>query len=109
MPEHFGVRTDHDGASAVVRLDGELDMSGTFLLEPALDQLVARPPDGEVLFDLRGLRFLDSTGLGTLVAAHERLRRDGVTTRFIRGNDDIQRIFTIAGFDGVLEFTDVAP
>jgi anti-anti-sigma factor len=105
--EHFTARTVRDGDRALVRLDGELDMSGTFVLEPALDELVADPPR-EVVFDLRGLDFVDSTGLAALIGAHERLGSAGAATRFVRGSDDVQRIFAIAGFDGVLDFVDRA-
>jgi anti-anti-sigma factor len=103
--EHFQVRTRRDRDRAVVRLDGELDMAGTFLLEPALDELVADPP-AEVVFDLRGLDFVDSTGLAALIGAHERLVAEGVRTRYVRGSDDVQRILAISGFDGVLDFVD---
>jgi anti-anti-sigma factor len=102
----FDARTESEGDQAVVRLEGDLDMAGTFRLEPQLDAIVADPPSNEVLFDLRGLDFVDSTGLATLIGAHERLCDAGVRTRFVRGSDDVQRIFTVAGFDGVLDFTD---
>lgn len=104
--EHFNARTEQSEKEAVMRLDGELDMSGTFVLEPQLDKLAAHPPEREVLFDLRGLTFIDSTGLAALVGAHERLQDAGVRTRFVRGTDDVQRIFSVSGFDDVLDFTD---
>jgi anti-anti-sigma factor len=105
-PEHFRAETEQDERAAVMRLEGELDMSGTFVLEPQLDRLTAEPPEREVLFDLRGLTFIDSSGLSVLIGAHERLRDVGVQTRFLRGPDHVQRIFTVAGFDDVLDFTD---
>jgi anti-anti-sigma factor len=107
MPhDHFRARTEKAGEDTVMRLDGELDMSGTFLLEPKLDELAAENVDGDVLFDLRGVTFIDSTGLAALVGAHERLRDAGVPTRFVRGSDDVQRVFSVAGFDGVLDFVE---
>jgi anti-anti-sigma factor len=106
VPDHFSVDTERDGRATAVRLHGELDMAGTFLLEPRLDELVADPPDGGVVFDLRELSFVDSTGLSVLVGAHERLNGAGVSTRFVRGSDDVQRIFALAGFEGVLPFVD---
>ena len=105
-PPHFNVDTERAGPATAVRLEGELDMAGTFVLEPRLDALVADPPEGGVVFDLRGLRFIDSSGLAALIGAHERLDGAGVPTRFVRGNDDVQRIFALAGFEGVLPFTD---
>jgi anti-sigma B factor antagonist len=105
-PDHFSVDTEREGPATAVRLRGELDMAGTFLLEPRLDDIVADPPAGGVVFDLRDLSFIDSTGLSVLVGAYERLSGASVPTRFVRGSDDVQRIFAVAGFDGVLPFTD---
>ena len=107
--DHFHAHTEREGDDTVVRLDGELDMSGTFVLEPKLDALAAESVDGDVLFDLRGVTFIDSTGLAALVGAHERLREAGVPTRFVRGSDDVQRVFAVAGFDDVLDFVDPPP
>jgi anti-sigma B factor antagonist len=104
--EHFSMDTVPTGDATAVRLHGELDMAGTFVLEPRLDELVAAPPDGGVVFDLSDLRFVDSTGLAALVGAHERLVEAGVPTRFVRGSDDVQRIFAVAGFEDVLPFVD---
>jgi anti-anti-sigma factor len=104
--DHFSAHTEHLDGTTVMRLDGELDMSGTFVLEPQLDELTAEEEGSEVLFDLRGLKFIDSTGLAALVGAHERLRQAGRPTRWVRGSDDVQRVFKVAGFEGVLEFTD---
>jgi anti-anti-sigma factor len=109
MPLHrFQARTEQDGDDTVVRLDGELDMSGTFVLEPQLDRLDADALPGDVLFDLRGVTFIDSTGLAALIGAHERLRDSGVATRFVRGPDQVQRVFAVAGFDDVLDFVEPA-
>ena len=107
--DHFHARTERDGEDTVMRLDGELDMSGTFVLEPKLDELAAESLDGDVLFDLRGITFIDSTGLAALIGAHERLNQAGVPTRFVRGSDDVQRVLAVAGFDEVLEFVDPPP
>ena len=106
IPDHFSVDTEREGPATAVRLRGELDMAGTFVLEPRLDDIVAEPPPGGVVFDLRDLSFVDSTGLSVLVGAYERLHAAGVPTRFVRGSDDVQRIFAVAGFDGVLPFVD---
>jgi anti-anti-sigma factor len=104
--DHFTARVDRVGDSTVMRLEGELDMAGTFVVEPKLDELVPEHVDGDVVFDLRGVTFLDSTGLAALLGAHERLSAAGVPTRFVRGSDDVQRVFAIAGLDEVLDFVD---
>ena len=82
-------------------LAGDLDMSATFALEPVLDRLLADDPRGLVL-DLEGVDFVDSSGLGLLVATHERATREGVDMAITGVGPEIQRVFAIAGLDGGL-------
>ena len=61
-----------NGAAVTLVLEGELDMATAGTLRSCLDAI-----DGEfrrVTLDLRHLRFMDSSGIGTLAEAHRRLR-----------------------------------
>jgi anti-anti-sigma factor len=62
-----------DGRSAVVTLEGELDVYTVSSVRATLDGLLV---DGAsaVVVDLTRLTFMDSSGLGTLVAAHKKAR-----------------------------------
>jgi anti-sigma B factor antagonist len=57
---------DDQGRSRLT-LRGELDLGAAPQLEQALDEA-----NGEVLLDLRGLTFMDSTGVRVLLEAAER-------------------------------------
>jgi len=66
-----------DGASVVVR--GDVDMATAPQLRDALSGLV----DGgarRIVLDCRGLEFLDSSGIGVLLAVRNRLGDDGSLT-----------------------------
>jgi anti-sigma B factor antagonist len=52
--------------------------------------------------NLRGVRFLDSTGLRMLLAWHGRSTNDGVAFSVIPGPPVVQRVLQIAGVDGRL-------
>jgi anti-sigma B factor antagonist len=82
-------------------LAGDLDMSATFALEPVLDRVLADDPR-ELVLDLEDVAFVDSSGLGLLIATHERATRDGVAMAITGAGPEIQRLFAIAGLDGVL-------
>ena len=65
---------------------GELDLATVKTLRSTLDAAIAETlraaPDGiegraRLVLDLRGLSFIDSTGLHLLVALHKRAQRDG--------------------------------
>jgi anti-anti-sigma factor len=60
------VTRDADGASRLT-LRGELDLGSAGRLEQALAEA-----DGDVLLDLRGLTFMDSTGVRVLLETAER-------------------------------------
>jgi anti-anti-sigma factor len=82
-------------------LAGDLDMSATFALEPVLDRVLADAPRRLVL-DLEDVAFVDSSGLGLLIATHERASVADVDMAITGAGPEIQRVFSIAGLDGVL-------
>jgi anti-sigma B factor antagonist len=82
-------------------LGGDLDMSATFALEPVLDRVLADGP-GELVLDLGEVDFVDSSGLGLLIATHERSGRAEVEMAITGAGPEIQRLFHVAGLDGVL-------
>jgi anti-sigma B factor antagonist len=70
-------RKTDDGATVVVR--GEVDMATAPQLR---DELVALVDGGasRIVLDCRGLDFLDSSGIGVLIAVRKRLGDDGSLT-----------------------------
>lgn len=71
----FEVRIESDGPVRRIVLAGELDIATAEQVSP---HVAAGSSDGPVLLDLRGVTFIDSTGLRLLLEAHaalgERLR-----------------------------------
>ncbi len=65
----FGLTVEHPGERTVVAVAGELDIATADQLLAAMHEHL---PRGPVLLDLRGLRFIDSSG----VRALSRLIRD---------------------------------
>ena len=98
------VRSD---ARVVIVLRGELDADS----EPEAGAALAAAGDGAgaVALDLRGLDFIDSSGLKLVLAADRRLRERGVAFSVLRGPVHVQRAFTSAGLDDLLPFVDELP
>jgi anti-sigma B factor antagonist len=72
---------------------GELDMSTAPELEAQLSE--AARSGGVVIVDLRGLEFMDSTGLTLLTRWSLAAERDGFDLALVAGNERIQRLFEI--------------
>lgn len=83
---------------------GEVDLAVAVEL---LDAILAagHAIDGAVLdVDLSGVTFIDSTGIGTLVDAAQRLAADGVTLRVSAASGAVDTIVSISGVAEVIGY-----
>ena len=101
--DDFRVETVRDERHAVVSIVGELDAATA----PALrEELLGLAGDGidRVVLDCRGLAFVDSFGLGVIVAAKKRLSRQGNAFCLVASPDQraLLRVLEITGLDQVL-------
>ena len=81
-----------------------LDAAIAETLSAALDGIESA---GRLVLDLRGLSFIDSTGLHLLVALHQRAQRDGFQLTLLAPAAPIDRAIQVCGLDRTLPF--VAP
>jgi len=84
---------------------GDLDHHTTPRLRAALEEVEFGPGSGLVV-DLSGLTFCDSTGIATLVAAHQRAADVGAALLLAGLHSDIARVFQIMGLDQLLSLYD---
>lgn len=90
--------------TAIVSLSGELDLASA----PRLDETLVGCEDGAdtVLIDLRGLTFMDSSGLRVILAADARARSRGGRLVLVAGPPGVQRVFELTLLDTRLDFVD---
>jgi anti-anti-sigma factor len=86
---------DGDGVATVV-VEGELDIATVPVLEGALSDLESGGARTLVL-DLRGLRFMDSTGLRALLSARRRAHTAGRRLRLANLQPSVARVFEVTG------------
>ena len=86
----------------VVAVSGELDLDTMGELNEAL----AGNDVATTVVDLRGLTFIDSSGVSGVLSAARRARDVGERLVCIPGSQQIQRVFELTGVDTVLEWVD---
>ena len=86
-------------------LHGELDIAGAPHFEAALAELELEHPE-RILLDLRGLSFLDPSGLRALLLADTRAREAGRRLTILQGPEAVRRVFEITGLEERLELVD---
>ncbi|HEX8074936.1 MAG TPA: STAS domain-containing protein [Thermoleophilaceae bacterium] len=90
-----------------VELAGELDIATAPKLDETLRQLEGAG-HGLIVIDLRGLEFMDSSGLRSLLGADTRAREAGRRVVLVRGDDRVQRVLRITRLDERLEIVEDA-
>lgn len=88
-----------------VGLGGELDVSKAYTMDEELRAIERREPSVIVL-DLRDLRFVDSSGIARILAAHRRAAKGHWRLCVVRGCANVQRIFALSALDLTLELID---
>jgi anti-sigma B factor antagonist len=101
----FDLETSREQEHVRLSLFGELDIAAAPRVDGALDEVEGERPS-RIVLDLRGLTFLDSTGLRALIGADARAREEGRRLTLIQGPDAVQRVFSITGLDDRLEIVD---
>ena len=86
-----------DGRGEVVRVTGELDLDTADQLGQALDDC-----HGVVVVDLAQVSFMDSSGLGTLIRARNRLIAEGGSLTVGEVADNVRRLFEVTGLTDFL-------
>lgn len=77
-------------------------MAGAFRLELAIEKVVSENRVDELVFDLAGVSFLDSAGLGSLLSTHERLKDLGINAKVRRPSRAVERVLDASGTRSVL-------
>jgi anti-anti-sigma factor len=94
-PDAFRSEISFTAGWWTVALFGELDLATAPEAEHALQ--VVRVAEGNLTFDLRGLLFLDSTGVQLIVKLADRARRDGSELRIVAGPGTVRRVLDMTG------------
>jgi anti-sigma B factor antagonist len=84
----------------VLSVKGEVDVYSAPTLSENLNELFDEGST-TVIVDLSEVAFLDSTGLGALIAARSAADKAGGGLSIVCAQDRVLKLFTITGLDGV--------
>ena len=105
--EQFAVETRRNRRTALVALRGELDLLTVSKVAEVFDGLEPHA-DGlrHVVLDLRGLTFMDVSGLKELIRQNEFARSNHHNLAVVRGTAAIQRVLELTGVEEILVLVD---
>lgn len=99
------LETRTEGGWTIVNVNGEVDLHTAPMLRERIHELTEQGTD-RIVLDLGGLSFMDSTGLGVLVAGLKRLKtRDGEFV-LAGAQDPVRKILEVTGLHRVFDMRD---
>ena len=92
----------------VITVGGEIDV---YTAPKLREKLISLVDDGryQLIVDMEGVEFLDSTGLGVLVGGLKRVRAHDGSIDLVCTQSRILRIFRITGLNKVFSIHDTVP
>ncbi len=101
MTTAFTYRVDRETDVVTIHLAGEVDLAAAPRVESAIDEALAGETS-DIVIDLDGVTFLDSTGLRVLVAAHSMCKAEGRSLTLVNPSVSVSRILEITGLGQTL-------
>ena len=102
---NFDLETETEGSSALIRIRGDLDLQVVDQVTDALTRIESEEPELLVI-DLSRLTFMDSSGMGTVAAAHIRASEAGRRFAIVRPPAGVRQAFDRTGLNEVIKVTD---
>jgi anti-sigma B factor antagonist len=94
--EEFRISVRDDDGTANVTVEGEVDVATAPALRDELYRLIEQGAS-QIVVDLSGMDFIDSTGLGVLVGALKRAREGGGGIELRGLRPSARKVFEITG------------
>jgi len=99
------ITSRNSGDLTIVEVAGEVDVYTASLLRERLAELIDAD-HADLVVDLRGVGFLDSTGLGVLVGALKKIRGLGGRLQLVIDQEKVMKVFRITALTQVFTIHD---
>lgn len=93
-----------NGKVGILEIEGRLDAYQAPLLKTKFDELIKTTP--YFIFDMKGCEFVDSTGLGMIVACLKSASQSGGDIRLVKLQDKPKMVFEITRAYKIFQFFD---
>ena len=98
----LSISVEHGREEVTVVVVGELDLATADELGHAVAQVLAAAV-ADIALDLRGVDFIDSTGLRMLLSLRNDAKRNGHGLTLVSPAPTVQRIFALTGTRGLFD------
>ncbi|MCK9443096.1 MAG: anti-sigma F factor antagonist [Tissierellaceae bacterium] len=81
----------------LVQLKGELDHHNTEMVRQKIDKQYFEHRIKNIILDLRGLTFMDSSGIGLVMGRYKNILENGGKIVMVNDNEYVEKILKVSG------------
>jgi anti-sigma B factor antagonist len=100
------VSTRSQSGRIIMSLGGEIDLYTAPRLHGELVTVLAGDAPAQIVVDMSGVEFCDSTGMNVLLAAHRRAREQGGDLELAAPRPAVRKILQVTGLESVFTVLD---
>lgn len=89
-----------------IRLKGEMDQATCGELRIKLSEVIVKYDVTNIVFNLKELEFLDSSGIGVIIGRYNQLKAKGGKVILCNLNDNVQKIVMLSGLTKICTVKD---
>ena len=99
------VNAERDGATLIAKTDGRVDGTNATMFQDALKSAIS-PDDKAVILDFENLSYISSAGLRVILLTAKDMRTANVKFAVCSLSQSVRDVFTISGFDQIIDIHD---
>lgn len=92
---------DYQNGVLVASLEGELDHHGATAVRHAIDEATLRHHPKNLVLDMQGIGFMDSSGIGLIMGRYRRMQAAGGSLTVRGTSPQIDNMIRLAGLDAL--------
>ncbi len=89
----------------IVRLEGEIDHHSVYSARERIDELLFEIRPEELVFDLSGTSFMDSSGLGLILGRYRKCTQLGIRVVLSALNPQTKKLIATAGIEKFIKIS----
>ncbi len=97
------LRMESIGTTLVVKPVGEIDQSCAAALRCDIDREIQQSHAKNLILDLAGVTFMDSSGIGMIIGRYKQMEALGGKTMMIRPQPQVDKILELSGLKKIVE------
>lgn len=90
------------GTTMVVSISGEIDHHNAVVIREEIDRRFSVSSAKNLVFNLKNLRFMDSSGLGILIGRYKAVSATGGKTSIASPAQSTERLINLAGINKII-------